>query len=91
MHPLKAVADAPPDELLLDELLDELLLDEPLLPQAAASSAKTLSAAAARKVFLTVTSFLGGLRHPHGPEARLSAQPTRTPRSQTPHSGMTAG
>jgi hypothetical protein len=53
MHPLKAVVDAPLDGLLLDGLL----LGEPLLPQAAASSATTLNAAAARTVCLTVTSF----------------------------------
>ena len=52
MHPLNDAVDA----LALDELLGELLLDEPpdeLLPHAAASSASTLSAAAAGMERLT--------------------------------------
>jgi hypothetical protein len=43
--PLEAVLDAPPED------------EDLLLPQPAASSASTLSAAAARTVCLTVTSF----------------------------------
>jgi len=54
MQPLNDAVDA-----LLDELLGELLLDE-LLPHAAASSASTLSAAAAGMERLTQTSCLTG-------------------------------
>jgi hypothetical protein len=53
MHALNEAVDA-----LLDELLEAPLEDEDvLLPQAAASSATTLSAAPAQTVCLTVTSF----------------------------------
>jgi hypothetical protein len=58
MQPLNDAVDA-----LLDELLGELLLDElpdELLPHAAASSASTLSAAAAGMERLTQTSCLTG-------------------------------
>jgi hypothetical protein len=58
MHPLNDAVDA-----LLDELLGELLLDEPpdeLLPHAAASSASTLSAAAAGMERLTESSYFDG-------------------------------
>jgi hypothetical protein len=60
MHPLNDAVDA-----LLDELLGELLLDEPpdeLLPHAAASSASTLSAAAAGMERLTESSYFDGVR-----------------------------
>jgi len=61
MHPLNDAVDALP----LDELLGELLLDEPpdeLLPHAAASSASTLSAAAAGMERLTESSYFDGVR-----------------------------
>ena len=45
------------DELLDDELLLDELPDLVVEPQAAASSASTLSAAAARMVCLTVSSY----------------------------------
>src|ERR1017187_8138682 len=52
MHALNLpAADAPPDELVLADLLFAVE------PHAAASSASTLSAAAARTVCLTVFSF----------------------------------
>jgi hypothetical protein len=59
MHPLNDAVDALLDELALDELLLDGLLDE--LPQAAASSASTLSAAAAGMERLTETSCFEGL------------------------------
>jgi hypothetical protein len=62
MHPLNDAVDA----LLVDALLlGELLPDEPLgelLPHAAASSASTLSAAAAGMERLTETSCSRGVR-----------------------------
>src|SRR5713226_1465299 len=71
MHAVNAAAaglpdplgDAPPPELDL------------VLPQAAASSASTPSAAVARTVCLTVTScFRGGCDRPHGPLAPFPAR-----------------
>jgi hypothetical protein len=93
MHPLNDAVDAlPPDEPLLGELLlEELLLGE-LLPHAAASSASTLSAAAAGMERLTEILLFDGVRSAVTgccPLRRDAGEPA--PRSRTTRSAMSAG